>query len=82
MQMINYFKQVLETVYKIFLIFFFIIQFKIRLIFWQQITETVLFESFLKDENSRLFIQNYFPTLFIRFNYLYSLSLSNSENEL
>jgi hypothetical protein len=79
--MINYFKQVLETVYKLILVFFFIIQFKIRLIFWQQITETILFESFLKDENSQIFIANYFPNLYIRFNYLYSLSLTNSENE-
>jgi hypothetical protein len=77
----NYFKILIQTVWEMFIVFCLIVQFKIRLIFWKPTTETILFDSFLKDETSSLFIEYYFPVLYRKFIYLLKETLSCQENE-
>jgi hypothetical protein len=77
----NYFRILIKTLWEMFITFCLIVQFKIRLIFWQPTTETILFDSFLKDETYQLFIEYYFPVLYQKFIYLLKETLTCNGNE-
>jgi hypothetical protein len=79
--MLAYFKLLLEAIIKLTSLFYAIVEYKIKLIFWQQSTEAILFTSFLRYEETQIFIQFYFPKLFQKFIYLAKSSLTCSENE-
>lgn len=76
-----YFQLLIQTLWEMFIVFCLILQLKLRLIFWRQTTETILFDSFLKDKNTQIFLEYYFPEIYRNFVYLLKDSLSPKENE-
>jgi hypothetical protein len=74
-----YFRVWVEILQEMFTLFYVLVNFKFKLTFWKQTTETLLFESFIKDEHSRLFIECYFPKLYKKFIYLHNFSLTLSD---
>lgn len=80
-KMKTFFKLFLAENWQMFLTFCVILNFKIRLLFWKETTETVLFDSFLKEETTQLFVEYYFPVLYKQFVYLQDFSLTCKDNE-
>lgn len=76
----NFFILTCLTVWDLIVAFVVISQYKIRLILWNDTTKALLFNSFLKDEVSQVFIQIYFPVLYEEFIYLQKFSLTLKEN--
>jgi hypothetical protein len=79
--MLAYFKVLLETIGHFIILFYEIVKYKIKLILWEQPTEAILFTSFLKYEQTQIFIEYYFPKLFQKFIYLLKETLSCKGNE-
>lgn len=78
--MVTYFRQLLDIILRLLKLFCEIVYFKMSLILRRQRTETILFQGFLQNEITRIFIENYFPKLYQKFLALHDFSLECNRN--